>query len=74
VCRDPNGTVRGFYLRIPGDRVEVYQRDEQAVQRIDRRRARILDAYVDEAFDKIERDRRLRSLTRRPMRRRHVGS
>lgn len=49
-------------LRIPAELAELVDRDEAARLQLERRRARVLDAYVDEAIDKTERDRRLAAL------------
>jgi DNA invertase Pin-like site-specific DNA recombinase len=49
-------------LSIPAELAEVTERDEQARNGIETRRARVIDAYVDTAIDKAERDRRLRAL------------
>jgi hypothetical protein len=49
-------------LRVPGKAVQIEERDQLATTRLETRRARVIDTYVDGAISKNERDRRLRLL------------
>lgn len=49
-------------LAIPADAVELADGDDAVLRHLEERRARVVDAYVDGAIDKAERDRRLRAL------------
>jgi DNA invertase Pin-like site-specific DNA recombinase len=49
-------------LRMPAAQAEIEERDQLAATRIETRRARVIDTYVDGAISKHERDRRLRLL------------
>lgn len=49
-------------LHPPDKLVEIEDGEDGARGRIEQRRVRVVDAYVDEVIDKLERDRRLRKL------------
>lgn len=49
-------------LRPPSELMEIDDGDAASRRRIEQRRTRVVDAYVDDVIDKAERDRRLRKL------------
>jgi site-specific DNA recombinase len=54
--------VEAARLRIPVEQVQIEERDQLATARLETRRARVIDTYVDGAISKHERDRRLRKI------------
>jgi DNA invertase Pin-like site-specific DNA recombinase len=52
--------AEAVHLRVPADVAQLEERDQLATTRLETRRARVIDTYVDGAISKNERDRRLR--------------
>jgi len=60
--RGGNGERTEYQLHPPTELMEIDDGDDASRRHIEQRRARVVDAYVDDVIDKAERDQRLRKL------------